>query len=144
MYKRPTFIALSGIIGVGKTTLADSLASRLKFDIHHELGPDTSRLDAFYGDKTKYAFSLQIHLLAKRFEQHQRIVYSDRNAIVDRSIYEDAVFARVLRDLGHMSSEEYDTYLDLSRVMHKGMCRPTVVEKRSTGTSLPSWTIKSS
>ena len=127
MYPHPTFLAISGIIGAGKTTLADELGKRLGFEVFHELGADTSKLDAFYSDMKKHAFTLQMHLLSKRYEQHQQIVYGGKDAIVDRSIYEDAVFAHVLHNAGCMTDNEYDTYLGNSRIMHNGMRRPTAI-----------------
>lgn len=127
MYAHPTFLAMSGIIGAGKTTLAEDLARRMNYDIYHELGPDQSNLREFYADKSKHAFALQVEMLANRFAQHQQIVYSGRNAIVDRSIYEDMVFALVLHSEGHMTLRQYGVYLKLAEVMRNAMRKPTAI-----------------
>jgi deoxyadenosine/deoxycytidine kinase len=127
LYDNPMFLMMSGIIGVGKTTLADKLGGVLGCSVHHELGADTEKLQAFYADKHKYSFSLQVHLLTKRFKQHQLMVYRGEDSIVDRSIYEDAVFAQVLHSDGFMTKNEYSIYLELARVIHNSIRRPTAI-----------------
>ena len=45
----------------------------------------------------------------------------------DRTIYEDAVFAKMLSDMGLMEERDYRTYLQLFRHMSNFMCRPHVI-----------------
>lgn len=127
LYKHPVMIAMSGLIGVGKTTLSDSLGTELGYKVYHELDKENGDLTEFYADMHENAFWLQIELLTRRLELHQSIVYDGKNSIVDRSIYEDAVFAHVLHLMGHISLKQYNVYLNLTRVMHNGIRRPTVI-----------------
>ena len=45
----------------------------------------------------------------------------------DRTIYEDAVFAKTLVDQGLLDERDYRTYLQLFRHMSNFMCRPNVI-----------------
>jgi deoxyadenosine kinase len=120
-------IAISGLIGAGKSTLADMLAAELNLPVYHERVADNPYLEAFYGDMARHAFGLQISLLNTRFAEQQRIVWSGRGGVQDRSIYEDMVFARSLHAGGLMSQLELNTYETLFRNMSNFMQRPTML-----------------
>lgn len=45
----------------------------------------------------------------------------------DRSIYEDAIFAKMLYEAGHMEKRDYDTYIDLFQSMSHFMQRPNII-----------------
>ena len=55
----------------------------------------------------------QVYLLNRRFQQHQQIIWQGRGGVQDRTIYEDSVFAKVLKDSGMMEEREYQTYRSL-------------------------------
>ena len=121
------FIGIAGLIGAGKTTLAESLAGHLGLDVHYEPVIDNEYLDDFYRDTKRYAFAMQIYLLNRRFQQHQEIIWRGRGGVQDRTIYEDAIFAKTLRDMDLMDPRDYETYVTLFRNMSNFMCRPNVI-----------------
>ncbi|HEY3358688.1 MAG TPA: deoxynucleoside kinase [Polyangia bacterium] len=121
------FIGIAGLIGAGKTTLAASLAQQLELAVHYEPVIDNEYLDDFYRDTKRYAFAMQIYLLNRRFQQHQEIIWRGNGGVQDRTIYEDAIFAKTLRDLELMDNRDYETYLTLFRNMSNFMCRPNVI-----------------
>jgi len=121
------FIGTAGLIGVGKTTLANALGAHLGLDVYHEPLEDNVYLEDFYADTSRWAFSMQAYLLNRRFQQHQEIIWRGRGAIQDRTIYEDSIFAKVLVDMELMHPRDYETYLALYRNLSNFMCRPTAI-----------------
>jgi len=121
------FIGIAGLIGAGKTTLAEALASHLGLPVYYEPVADQAYLEDFYRDTARYAFSTQIYLLNRRFQQHQEIIWRGTGGVQDRTIYEDAVFARTLVQQGLMEERDYQTYLQLFRHMSNFMCRPNLI-----------------
>ncbi len=121
------FIGIAGIIGAGKTTLATALAQHLGLDVHYEPVTDNEYLADFYRDTKRYSFAMQIYLLNRRFQQHQEIIWRGRGGVQDRTIYEDAIFARTLRDMELMDPRDYQTYVTLFRNLSNFMCRPNVI-----------------
>ncbi len=121
------FIGIAGIIGAGKTTLATALGQHLGLDVHYEPVIDNEYLDDFYRETKKYAFAMQIYLLNRRFQQHQEIIWRGRGGVQDRTIYEDAIFAKTLRDMDLMDERDYETYVSLFRNLSNFMCRPNFI-----------------
>jgi len=121
------FIGIAGMIGAGKSTLASALGQHLGLPVYYEPVQDNEYLADFYRDTPRYAFATQIYLLNRRFQQHQEIIWRGGGGVQDRTIYEDAVFARTLVNLGIMEDRDYRTYLSLFRHMSNFMCRPNVI-----------------
>ena len=121
------FIGIAGLIGAGKTTLADALGAHLQMPVYYEPVKDNAYLADFYSDTKKYAFATQIYLLNRRFAQHQEIIWRGGGGVQDRTIYEDAVFAKTLVNQGLMDKRDYNTYLELFKNMSNFMCRPNVI-----------------
>lgn len=121
------FIGIAGLIGAGKTTLANALADHLGLPVYYEPVADNAYLEDFYRDTKRYAFSTQIYLLNRRFQQHQEIIWRGGGAVQDRTIYEDAVFAKTLVDQDLMEERDFQTYLQLFRHMSNFMCRPNMI-----------------
>ncbi|MCK6527068.1 deoxynucleoside kinase [Myxococcota bacterium] len=121
------FIGIAGMIGAGKSTLAAALGKHLGLPVYFEPVTDNEYLADFYRDTARYSFATQIYLLNRRFQQHQEIIWRGGGGVQDRTIYEDAVFAKMLVDLGLMEERDYHTYLSLFRHMSNFMCRPGVI-----------------
>jgi deoxyadenosine kinase len=121
------FIGIAGMIGAGKSTLATALANHLGIDCYYEPVEDNEYLADFYRDTPRYSFAMQVYLLNRRFQQHQEIIWKDRSAVQDRTIYEDSIFAKMLADTGLMEPRDYRTYQQLFRHMSNFMCKPSVI-----------------
>lgn len=117
-----------GIIGAGKSTLTGKLAEYLGYDAHYEPVKENVYLTDFYKDPARWGAMMQIYLLAKRFAQHQEIVWSGKGkAIQDRTIYEDTIFAEMLYEDGLISERDYDTYISHFNVMKRYLVYPDLV-----------------
>lgn len=105
-------IVLAGTIGAGKSSLAEALGEHLGTEVFYESVEDNPVLDLYYKDPEQYAFLLQIHFLNKRFKSIKEAYKADNN-ILDRSIFEDALFMELNHKNGNVTSVEMDTYRDL-------------------------------
>ncbi|CAN5784972.1 hypothetical protein BH11MYX2_BH11MYX2_38120 [soil metagenome] len=121
------FIGIAGMIGAGKSTLAKALGEHLGIDTYYEPVADNEYLADFYRDTAKYSFAMQVYLLNRRFQQHQEIIWRQRSAVQDRTIYEDSIFAKMLAKTGLMEERDYRTYVQLFRNMSNFMCKPSVI-----------------
>jgi len=121
------FIGIAGLIGAGKSTLATALGRHMGLDVYYEPVEDNEYLADFYRDTARYSFATQIYLLNRRFQQHQEIIWRGRPAIQDRTIYEDAIFAKMLSETGLMEPRDFRTYVQLFKHMSNFMCKPSAI-----------------
>lgn len=120
-------VVISGLIGVGKTTLTNKLVERLNWSIIEESVDNNPYLDLFYDDMHKYAFSMQIYFLNHRFEQEQKNVWNKKNTLQDRSMWEDIIFANMLHKSGHISDIDYSTYKQVYSNMINYVKKPSLI-----------------
>ena len=104
-------IVIEGVVGVGKSSLMHILAEEGYVEFEEPV-VDNPILDKFYYDRMRYSFPLQVFFLNKRFE-HIKKAKEISNAVMDRSIYGDAIFARMLNLNDEMSDEEFQIYEEL-------------------------------
>ena len=122
------FLAVSGNIGAGKSTLVKKLAQHYGGRAELEAVDDNPYLNDFYEDMHRWAFPLQVYFLNQRFRQGLAVAQSDTAVILDRTIDEDAeVFARNLHELGHMTARDYDNYRGLYDSMRSLLPRPDLI-----------------
>jgi deoxyadenosine/deoxycytidine kinase len=107
-------IVIDGVVGAGKSTLAQKISDKLGIPIFHELQNQTTLnlLEDFYKDKRRWSFTLQIHFLNERFRMIKEIQQRGEG-ILDRSIFGDKIFATMLHEDGWMSDDEFWTYSTL-------------------------------
>ncbi len=92
----PRHIAVEGVIGAGKTTLATLLAERLNGRLILERFEDNPFLPDFYREPGRYAFQTQIYFLLSRFHQQQEFRQLDLfypHLISDYIFDKDRIFA---------------------------------------------------
>ena len=105
-------IITAGMIGVGKTTLTAKIADHLHTKAFFKPVGENPVLPLYYKDPKQYGFLLQIYFLNKRFSMIKQAL-SDDNNVLDRSIYEDALFTKENNAEGNISDTELDVYLKL-------------------------------
>jgi deoxyadenosine/deoxycytidine kinase len=94
--KKIQYIAIEGVIGAGKTSLAKSLAERLNAKLVLEDFEDNPFLERFYENPARYAFHTQIFFLLSRYKQLVELSQEDlfHNYIISDYIFEkDKIFA---------------------------------------------------
>ena len=116
---------IAGVVGVGKSSLCGIYADK-GYEVYYEPVFDNDLLEKFYADKEKYAFPLQIYFLNKRFQMYKDSLLH-RNTVMDRSIVEDRIFAKMLKDRGELNVKEYDIYMDLFTNMMQHVCKPDLM-----------------
>jgi deoxyadenosine/deoxycytidine kinase len=118
-------LIIEGVVGVGKSSLMNILVEE-GFEAFPEPVLDNPILGKFYTDRKRYAFPLQVFFLAKRFE-HLKAAAKVPNAVMDRSIYGDGIFAAMHKQSGTMEEEEYGVYHELYQIMIDEVKKPDLL-----------------
>lgn len=119
------FVAVSGNIGVGKTSLVRYLTERYALTPIYEPFGDNPYLDDFYADMDRWSFHSQVFFLARKFRLHQELQAATGTYVLDRTIYEDAeIFATYLAHSGRMADRDHATYLELYEAMKQSLEPP--------------------
>ena len=104
----PKYIAIEGPIGVGKTTLANKIATTFNYDAFLEQPAENPFLKNFYRNPSQSALATQLFFLFQRMQQiqylKQRSLF-ETVRVADFLIEKDRLFAEVT-----LSNEEMDLY----------------------------------
>jgi deoxyguanosine kinase len=120
-----SYIAVEGLIGAGKTTLARRLADRWNGRLVLEEFEDNPFLPRFYEDPERYGFSVELSFLAQRYHQLKRVTEQDlfrACTVADYSIGKSVVFANVT-----LQTDEYALFRDLYQIMYADLPRPELI-----------------
>ena len=71
---RYPYIAIEGVIGVGKTTLARLMQDSFEAELLLEVFEENPFLSDFYADRARYAFKNQIFFILSRYRQQQLVI----------------------------------------------------------------------
>lgn len=108
------YIAISGTIGAGKSSLVEFLTQRYDIKPFFEPNEENPYLEDFYKDMRTWSFPSQIYFLTAKFRLHLELDAYRENVIQDRTIWEDAeIFAENLYRQGNMDERDYQTYRHL-------------------------------
>jgi len=120
------YIAIEGVIGVGKTTLARLLQPAFNAEIILEVFEENPFLSDFYGDRERYAFQTQIFFLLSRYHQQRRtvneMVSTGRNVIADYTFAKDSLFARI-----NLKGDELDMYFKVHEALAEKIQKPDLL-----------------
>ena len=110
------FIAIEGVIGAGKTSLARMLSERHNARLVLEEFEENPFLPRFYEDRERYAFQTQLAFLASRFQQQEKLRSRDlfhEMVISDYLFDKDRIFARL-----NLSGDEMALYDSIYGIMN--------------------------
>lgn len=110
--KRTRLISIEGVIGSGKSELAQLLTKRYDGNYLPESVDDNPILEDYYADPKTNAFPLQIFFLNQRFKDLKE-TYKHPLNIQDRNILCDQLFYHVNYINGNATKVQYELYQDL-------------------------------
>jgi deoxyadenosine/deoxycytidine kinase len=119
------YIAVEGVIGVGKTTLAHRLARSLEASLLLEVVEDNPFLSRFYDDPEAWAFQTQIFFLLSRYRQHLELSQRDLftgSVVSDYLFAKDQIFATI-----NLGEDELALYRTLLPLLEARLARPDLV-----------------
>ena len=120
------YIAIEGVIGVGKTTLARLLQPAFEAEVLLEVFEENPFLSNFYADRARYAFQTQIFFLLSRYRQQNnavpQILSTDRNLLSDYTFAKDALFAGI-----NLSGDELDMYHKVHEALGEKIVKPDLI-----------------
>jgi deoxyguanosine kinase len=119
------YIAVEGVIGAGKTTLAQMLSLRHNARLVLEEFEDNPFLPHFYTDRDRYAFQTQLSFLASRFHQQNRLQSPDlfhEMTIADYMFEKDRIFASI-----NLGFDELGLYDRIFNIMNLQAVKPDLV-----------------
>jgi deoxyadenosine/deoxycytidine kinase len=122
---RPTYIAVEGPIGVGKTTLVQRLTDHFPARSVVEVVEENPFLPDFYRDQEKYAFQTQLFFLLSRYRQQQELWQPD---LFHRYIFSDYIFAKdhIFAQLT-LSDNEMLLYDQVFQILDTRVLKPDLV-----------------
>ena len=119
------YIVIEGIIGSGKTSLAQKLAQKLNTKFIEEEFENNPFLGKFYEDRRRFAFQTQMFFLVNRYKQQQQLNQEDlfANYIVsDYMFNKDQIFAYL-----NLEGEELKLYENIFPLLERELRKPDLV-----------------
>jgi len=129
------YIAIEGVIGVGKTTLARMLQTHFNAELQLEVFEENPFLSDFYSNRAQFAFQTQIFFLLSRYHQQRKSINqahsSEKNLITDYTFSKDSLFAQI-----NLSGDELDTYYQVHEALKEKIVIPDLVVYLKADTSV--------
>lgn len=120
------YVAIEGVIGVGKTTLARLLQPRFTSELLLEIFEENPFLSDFYADRQRYAFQTQIFFLLSRYRQQNstvpNILSAGRSLLADYTFAKDALFAEI-----NLKGDELTMYEKVHEALGEKIPKPDLV-----------------
>ena len=119
------YVAIEGVIGVGKTSLAHLLEERLNAKLVMEKFDENPFLSDFYIDPERYAFQTQLFFLLSRYRQQQELRQTDvfhKLVICDYMFVKDRLFASL-----NLDDKEMSLYDSVAKILEKNILNPDLV-----------------
>jgi len=119
------YIAVEGVIGVGKTSLCSLIGEQFSAKIVFEKFEGNPFLEDFYKDKERFAFQTQLYFLLSRYRQHQEMMQVElfhKLLVSDYMFVKDKIFANI-----NLSDKELALYNSVVTLLEKDIPNPDLV-----------------
>ena len=119
------YIAIEGVIGAGKTSLARKIKDKLSAQLIVEQFETNPFLENFYMDRKRYAFQTQMFFLVNRFKQQQELNQENlftEHLVCDYLFEKDKIFAYL-----NLSGEELKLYESLFPLLARSLRKQDLV-----------------
>ncbi len=119
------YIAIEGVIGAGKTSLARKIKDKLNAELIAEQFDVNPFLENFYSNRKRYAFQTQMFFLINRFKQQQELNQENlftQYIVCDYLFEKDKIFAYL-----NLNEEELKLYETLFPLLARNLRKPDVV-----------------
>jgi len=119
------YIAIEGVIGAGKTSLAKKIAEKLNAKLILENFEDNPFLEKFYKSPSRYAFHTQMYFLLSRYKQLLELRQADlfHSFIISDYIFEkDKIFAYL-----NLADDELELYEKMVSFIERNIPTPDLV-----------------
>jgi len=119
------YIAIEGVIGAGKTSLAELMARKLDGQSLIEKPDDNPYLEDFYRDPRRYAFQVQLFFLLNRYRQMLQLPQRDlfhQYLIADYLFAKDRIFAFL-----NLEGRDLVLYEKVATLLEKELPKPDLV-----------------
>jgi deoxyguanosine kinase len=120
------YLAIEGVIGVGKTTLARLLQPSFQSNLLLEVFEENPFLSKFYADRARYAFQTQMFFLLSRYHQQRRgvleLTAGGLSLISDYTFEKDALFASI-----NLKEDELEMYNRVHEALAEKIKTPDLI-----------------
>jgi deoxyadenosine/deoxycytidine kinase len=119
------YIAIEGVIGAGKTSLAKRIGEHLNAKLIFEQFDNNPFLEKFYIDRKRMAFQTQMFFLINRFKQQQELHQEDlfsEHLVCDYIFEKDRIFAYL-----NLSKDELNLYESIYPLLARSLRKPDLV-----------------
>jgi deoxyguanosine kinase len=119
------YIAIDGVIGVGKTTLTNMIVERFDGKAIYEEVEENPFLADFYEDAKRFAFQTQMFFLLSRYRQQQDIPQRElfhHLIVADYTFWKDKIFAYL-----NLEARELFLYEKIASLLERDIPKPDLV-----------------
>ena len=119
------YIAVEGVIGVGKTSLCSLIGENFSAKIVYEKFEENPFLEDFYSDRDRFAFQTQLYFLLSRYRQHQEMMQVElfhKLLVSDYMFVKDKIFANIT-----LSDKELVLYNSVVTLLERDIPNPDLV-----------------
>ncbi|GEM_PF-3283 len=121
--ERVRYVAVEGVIGVGKSTLVKALCDRMGCMPLFEEFENNPFLSDFYKDKSRYAFQTQTFFFLSRYRQIQEVFHQQDlfrpQIISDYMFAKDKIFATL-----NLDENEVNLYYKFADILERNLIKP--------------------